>query len=74
MVSREKKKEVSRVREKLKARPWLGRTQPVSFGHVRSDTGWDGLGLGWLASVWQKARHWVAIEEETPSHIVTSII
>ena len=34
LVSREKEKEVPRVREKLKAWPWL-------------------------ASVWQKARHWV---------------
>ena len=49
LVSREKEKEVPRVREKLKAWPWL-------------------------ASVWQKARHWVAREEETSSHIVALII
>ena len=48
LVSREKK-EVPRVREKLKAWPWLAR-------------------------VWQKARHWVDMEEETSSHIVASII
>ena len=28
----------------------------------------------WLASVWQKAKHWVAIEEETASHTVASNI
>ena len=25
----------------------VGRMQPVSFGHVRSDTGWDGLPWRW---------------------------
>ena len=44
-MSREKEKELPRVREILKALPWL-------------------------ASVWQKTRHWVAWEEETSSHIV----
>ena len=49
LVSREKEKEVPRVRQKLKDLPWL-------------------------ASVWQKARHWVAREEDTSSHIVALII
>ena len=44
-MAKGKEKAVPRVREELKAWPWL-------------------------ASVWQKTRHWVAREEETSSHIV----
>ena len=44
-MSREKEKAVPRMREKLRAWPWL-------------------------ASVCQKARHWVTREEDTSSHIL----
>ena len=49
LVSREKEKELPRLREKLNAWPWL-------------------------ASVWQKTRHWDAREEDASSHIVALVI